>query len=47
MQFRFYFFLLGKICHVTDSVLSLEVLVASDFDKISGAAIYYLHYHYM
>ena len=29
------------------SVSSLEILVASDFDKVAGAAIYYLHYYHM
>ena len=29
------------------SMLSLEILVASDFDKVAGTAIYYLQYYYM
>ena len=28
-------------------VVSLEVLVASDFDKVAGTAIYYLQYYYI
>ena len=33
----------------TMAVLSIEILVAtgSDFDKVVGAAIYYLQYYYM
>ena len=30
-----------------NAVLSLEILVASDFDKVAGTAIYYLQYYYM
>ena len=30
-----------------NSVLSLEILVASDFDEVAGTAIYYLQYYYM
>ena len=29
------------------TVLSLEILVASDFDQVVGIAIYYLQYHHM
>ena len=29
------------------AVLSLEILVASDFDKVAGTAIYYLQYYYV
>ena len=29
------------------AVLSLEILVASDFDKVVRTAIYYLQYYYM
>ena len=29
------------------AVLSIEILVASDFDKVAGTAIYYLQYYYM
>ena len=32
---------------VYQPVLSLEILVASDFDKVVGTAIYYPQYHYM
>ena len=28
-------------------VLSLEILVASDFDKVARTAIYYLQYYYI
>ena len=28
-------------------MLSLEILIASDFDKVAGTAIYYLQYYYM
>ena len=28
------------------SVLSLEILVASDFDKVAGTPNYYLQYYY-
>ena len=27
--------------------LSLEILVACDFDKVAGTAIYYLQYYHM
>ena len=29
------------------AVLSLQILVASDFDKVAGEAIYYIQYYYM
>ena len=29
------------------AMLSIEILVASGFDKVAGTAIYYLQYHYM
>ena len=29
------------------AVLSLEILVASDFDNVAGTAIYYLQYYYI
>ena len=29
------------------TVLTLEILVASDFDQIAGTAIYYIQYYYM
>ena len=28
-------------------MLSLEILVASDFDKVAGTAIYYIQYYHM
>ena len=28
------------------SVLSLEILIGSDFDKVAGTAIYYLQYYH-
>ena len=40
------------ICHqyillTYKEVLSLEILAASDFDKVAGTAIYYLQYYYI
>ena len=32
---------------LTQTVLSLEILVACDFDKVAGTAIYYLQHYYM
>ena len=35
-----------KLIHVS-TVLSLEFLVASDFDKVARTAIYHLQYYHM
>ena len=35
------------IIYVDISVVPLKILIASDFDKVAGSAIYFTQYYYM
>ena len=47
LWYRFWIIEINVFVQSESIVLSLENLVARDFEKVAGTAIYYLPHHYM